>query len=217
MKNVLHNEQNLWEEIFKALTTTSVLSKYYSKDYNDNDELPLLKLFYEISNKNIEIKEAIIKFESIINQLNKDINTEILNSSNKLLNFLLHRLNVESKPENKKIKEDLPNKSHFFEKEEEAKKFFEEKNNRYNPSIIKNNFFGTKKITKKCLGCGKILYLYNHFKFIPLDIKNVTHSTKLNLINNTLYEKYAQNMNCEVCKNRKTEKIHNPQGQRRGI
>jgi hypothetical protein len=98
MKNVLHNEQNLWEEIFKALITTNVLSKYYSEDYNDNDELPLLKIFYEISNKRIEPKDAIIKFESIINQLNKDINPEVLNSSNKLLNFLLHGLNVESKP-----------------------------------------------------------------------------------------------------------------------
>ena len=200
MKNVLHNEQNLWEEIFKALITTNVLSKYYSEDYNDNDELPLLKIFYEISNKRIEPKDAIIKFESIINQLNKDINPEVLNSSNKLLNFLLHGLNVESKPENKEIKEDLSNKSHFFEKEEEAKIFFEEKNKRYNPSIIKKNFFGTKKITKKCLGCGKILYLFNYFKFIPLDLKNVTLSTKLNLINNTLYEKYVQNMNCEFCK-----------------
>ena len=204
MKNVLHDDKNLWVEIFKALATNEKLSKDFSKDCYNNDKLPLLKLFYEISNKIIKPKGATAKFEGIINELN--INPETLNSSNKLLKFLLHGLHVESKPENesnvenKEIKEDSNIKSYFFEIEEEARNFFYEKKNRYNSSTIKNNFFGIKKITKKCRDCEKEFYLFKHFQFVPLDLKNVTHTTKLNSINDTLYEKYVQNMDCQFRK-----------------
>jgi len=171
MKNVLHDEKNLWIEIFKALATNEKLSKDFSKDCYNNDKLPLLKLFYEISNKIIEPKDATTKFDEIINELN--INPEIFNSSNKLLKFLLHGLHVESKPENesnegnKEIKKDSKIKSHFFEIEEEARNFFYEKKNRYNSVLLKTIFLELKKLLKNA-GIAKKNFIYlNIFNLSP--------------------------------------------------
>ena len=209
--NVLHSENNLWEEIFINLSRIQKLSDHYNNEKYNNDDLPLSKLFYEILKLRLDSKEIITKFEQIINQLN--INLDILNSSNKLLNFLLYGLHMESKTEikiegkNKDIKNDLNNRKEFFEDEKEARNFFNEKNNEYKNCFIKKNFFGIKKIIKCCGGCRKKFYSFNHFKFSPLDIKNINKSVRLNPTNDALFREFEKNMICDFCKKKEEFKI----------
>ena len=145
MENKNNFQCQLWEEIFLSLSKITKLSDYYSDKKFNNNDLPVSKLFYDLFQLNIEIKDIIMNFERII--IESNINNEIINSPEKLLNFLLYALHKESLLENDIMQEkniNINNKSENFENENEALDYFELINNN-NKSFIKNIFLELKK------------------------------------------------------------------------
>ena len=95
-ENVLHSENNLWEEIFICLSKVkSLIDNYSEKKYNNN-KFPLSKLFHKIIQPNFDQEDILVEFEKIIKKLKIKKDKDILSSSNKLLNFLLYGLHIES-------------------------------------------------------------------------------------------------------------------------
>jgi len=202
-ENVLRTENNLWEEIFISLSKIKSLTDHYSDKTYKNNKYPLSKLFYKMTQSNTETKDILREFERIINQLK--VKEKILNSSNKLLNFLLYGLHMESKykngEENNMINSYSNDKLEYFEKEKEAYDYFQSKNN--NMTYIQKQFFGIKKINKFCEVCEMNLIAYNHFKFFPLDLRNVDRDTTLKSIIESIYREFKKEMYCKYCKKKK--------------
>jgi hypothetical protein len=202
-ENVLRTENNLWEEIFISLSKIKSLTDHYSNKTYKNNKYPLSKLFYKMTQSNTETKDILREFERIINQLK--VKEKILNSSNNLLNFLLYGLHMESKykngEENNMINSDSNDKLEYFEKENEAYDYFQSKNN--NMTYIQKQFFGIKKINKFCEVCEMNLIAYNHFKFFPLDLRNVDRDTTLKSIIESIYREFKKEMYCKYCKKKK--------------
>ena len=171
-ENVLHSENNLWEEIFICLSKVKSLTDNYSEKKYNNNKFPLSKLFHKIIQPNFDQEDILVEFEKIIKKLKIKKDKDILSSSNKLLNFLLYGLHIESIFNNNEKKNfnniNSNNKLEYFENEEEAYNFFQSKNN--NVSYIQKNFFGIKKINKYCKICCKNSFAFNHFKFFPFDL-----------------------------------------------
>ena len=132
-KNILHSENNLWEEIFICLSKVKSLTDNYSEKKYNNNKFPLSKLFHKIIQPNFDQEDILVEFEKIIKKLKIKKDKDILSSSNKLLNFLLYGLHIESIFKKKKKKNfnniNSNNKLEYFENEEEAYNFFQSKNN----------------------------------------------------------------------------------------
>ena len=117
-ENILQSENILWKEIFICLSKVkSLIDNFSDKKYN-NKKLPLSKLFHEIIQPYYEQEDILIEFEEIIKKLK--IKEDTLSSSNKLLNFLLYGLHIESIFNNSEKKNDnnlnsnLNNKLEYF-------------------------------------------------------------------------------------------------------
>ena len=200
MENKNNFQCQLWEEIFLSLSKITKLSDYYSDKKFNNNDLPVSKLFYDLFQLNIEIKDIIMNFERII--IESNINNEIINSPEKLLNFLLYALHKESLLENDIMQEkniNINNKSENFENENEALDYFELINNN-NKSFIQKYFFGIKKIRKSCKECNKDYYIFNYFKFAPLDIKEISGIVDIRALYNNIFREFEIDMHCINCK-----------------
>ena len=201
MENKNNFQNQLWEEIFLSLSKITKLSDYYSDKKCNKNDLPVSKLFYDILQLHIDMKDIIMKFERIINESN--INEEIINSPEKILNFLLYALHKESKSENDIMQEkniNINNKSENFENEKEALDFFNEISGGNNKSFIQKNFFGIKKIRKICKECNKNFYIFNYFKFAALDIKEIAGIFGIRALFDNIFREFEKNLPCINCK-----------------
>ena len=210
-ENVLHSENNLWEEIFICLSKVKSLTDNYSEKKYNNNKFPLSKLFHKIIQPNFDQEDILVEFEKIIKKLKIKKDKDILSSSNKLLNFLLYGLHIESIFNNNEKKNfnniNSNNKLEYFENEEEAYNFFQSKNNN-NVSYIQKNFFGIKKINKYCKICGKNSFAFNHFKFFPLDLSDLNSSANLISIKKSIHRKFEKKMFCNYCKKKRDFSIN---------
>ena len=198
-KNILQCQ--LWEEIFLSLSKITKLSDYYSDNKFNKNDLPVSKLFYDIFQLHIDIKDIIMNFERIINE--SIIDNEKINSPEKLLNFLLYALHKESQLENDVMQDNninIKNKSENFENEKEALDYFKEINDNNNKSFIQKYFFGIKKIRKNCKECNKNYYIFNYFKFAPLDIKEISGTVDIRALYNNILREFEKDMFCINCK-----------------
>ena len=166
MPNIL-----FWEAIFSSFKKINELSNYFTelKEEPNNDNYPLLRLFYDLfNNLKLSIKNITILFKNIIVLKKRQ---DLLLNSRQLFNFLLEELHHELILfDNKIIKGENMNK--ISNELEQAEELFEEyeKNNK---SFIQRLFFGTKQIKKICQKCKSITYKLDFLKFCPINIQNV--------------------------------------------
>ena len=194
-----------WEAIFSSFSKIKKLSNFFKqKDKDINQDNSLIKLFYNLCSEKKTLKECVKEFQKIIISKNKK---DLLLNPKSLFNFLLNELHNELKNIDKKNEEHIPKLKRQNEfNEDNAYNDF--KNYSYkNISFIQQLFFGTKKITKTCQYCNRRSYDFNFLNFIPINIQNITGTTKLEYLYDNIQREFEKKINCFICKTIQNFKI----------